>query len=122
MAKYRYTESTDITGIIDQEQNIFIPPNSGVNWQKYEDWKALGNTPDPQLTAEEIAENDYQERQAARLQTLINATIDQFDMILALYQVGRDNGVWVATDFDEELRTKAAEWRTLIDEYRADTP
>lgn len=91
-------------------------------WDEYEAWKALGNTPDPQYTTEEQAQIDYQARQDARIANLKSALINQFKMILALFQVGRDNGVWTVSDFDSELVTIAQQWIALIDEYENDAP
>lgn len=99
----------------------FYQYNTGI-WAEYEAWKALGNTPDPQYTTEEQAQIDYQARQDARIANLKSALINQFKMILALFQVGRDNGVWTVSDFDSELVTIAQQWIALIDEYENDAP
>lgn len=123
MADYKLIEDNDSNIILFTPTNLSIPNiESNPDWQSYLAWKALGNTPDPQYTTEEQAQIDYQERQSTRIRTLTQAVIDQFEMILSLYQVGRDNGVWVNTDFPEEVRAKALEWRALIDEYNNDAP
>lgn len=124
MADYKVNGPDETSGVIKIDDGVyttFLPIHVEL-WEEYEAWKAEGNTPDPQYTPEEIAQAEYQERQSTRMQTLIHATIDQFDMILAIFQVGRDNGAWTATDFPAELRAKAIEWRQLIDDYRSDAP
>jgi hypothetical protein len=77
--------------------------------------------PDPtpeEPTPEQVAERERVARQGRRLQTLQNALIDQFDMLMALFQVGRAKGVWAVTDFPQELRDRVTEWRQIIDDYR----
>lgn len=117
-------ESTGIHKLDDVSGDVIAWFAEGADdfWQGYQAWKALGNTPDPQYTTEEIAQNEYNERQEARIQTLKDALVSQFEIILAIYQVGRDNGAWAATDFSQEIRDKAAEWVALIDEYHTDAP
>jgi len=124
MANYKLCGPDESTGVIKigLTETIQFYPIEVELWQEYEAWKAEGNTPDPQYTTEEESQIAYEGRQAVRIQTLVRATIDQFDMILALFQVGRDNGIWTATDFPADLRAKAVEWRQLIDDYRSDTP
>jgi hypothetical protein len=38
----------------------------------------------------------------------------QFRMILELFEVGRANGMWINTDFSEEIRAKAIEWKQKL--------
>ena len=38
----------------------------------------------------------------------------QFKMILELFEVGRENGVWVNADFSDEIKAKAVEWKTKL--------
>lgn len=97
----------------------------GVNNPQYQevlDWIALGNTLESILTTEQQAQVDYEGRQAERVANLKSALINQFKMILALFQVGRDNGVWTVSDFDSELVAIAQQWIALIDEYENDAP
>jgi len=85
---------------------------------------AILEVPDPprkQPSAEVVAQRELDARQNARVQKLQNAVIDQFDMILALFRVGRDKGVWAAGDFPAELVTKVQEWQQLILDYRSDS-
>lgn len=119
MAKYKL--QTD--GVLDTERNAFIPDNpANKDWAEYQEWLALGNIPDPQYTQEELDLIAYNERQDARIIQLRNAIITEFEMILAIYQVGRDKGLWLATDFPQEIRDKAAQWIQLINDYKNDTP
>lgn len=124
--EYKLMLSYENQGVIkldtDTGYQIGFWPQHIELWQEYEAWKALGNTPDPQYTSEEIAINDYNARQENRIQLLKNALIEQFEMILAMFQVGRTNGVWLATDFPQEIRDKATEWIALIDDYKNDSP
>ena len=41
-------------------------------------------------------------------------------IVVYLYQLGVIKGVWVATDFPAELRTKVAVWRRAIDDFKVD--
>lgn len=125
MADYKLSGPDETYGVIRLNDNGSKTSFQQIHaqlWQEYEDWKALGNTPDPQYTPAEQAQIDYEERQDARISNLKNALIWQFKMILNLFQVGRDNGVWVVADFDPEVVTKAQEWIALINEYDNDTP
>ncbi len=63
------------------------------------------------------AQLDKLGRQSMRIATLQNATRHMFKMLLALFQTGRDKGLWSATDFDAELRSKVAEWQQLLNDY-----
>lgn len=109
-------------GVLDTERRMNIPNNpNNRHWQEYLGWLAEGNTPDPEFTQEEIAANELADRQAARMQTLQQATINQFEMILELFKKGRDNGAWTAQDFSPELRAKVQEWQDLIDAFKART-
>lgn len=122
MARYKYPGVDDSNGIIDNDNGRFIQPNSGDYWNEYQQWLAASNVPDAQFTTEEQNQHDYDQRQAERLQNLKSALINQFKMILELFQVGRDKGLWVVADFDPALVTLAQEWKDLIDDYEADSP
>ena len=51
MAKYKITG----TGVKDTETEAFIPNDQGNrHWIEYEVWLSEGNTPDPELTAQEL--------------------------------------------------------------------
>lgn len=115
-------ETTGVTKFDDDGIYSHILPVHAKLWQDYLDWKALGNTPDPQYTTEEQAQIDYEARQNARIQNLKSALVNQFKMILELFQVGRDKGLWVVADFDPALVTLAQEWKDLIDDYETDSP
>ena len=121
---YKLKGPDETTGItkIDGEVHTDISPKNLRQWAKYEDWKALGNTPDPQYTTEEQAQIDYDARQDARIQNLKGALVNQFKMILELFQVGRDKGLWVVADFDPALVTIAQQWIDLIADYENDSP
>ena len=86
--------------------------------QEVQEWIAQGNTPDPEFTQEEIDEAALEDRQNQRLAKLAGAIVDNFDMLLELFQVGVTNGLWTAQDFPPALRQKAQEWRQLIEDYR----
>lgn len=122
MARYKYPGVDDSNGIIDKDRGRFLQPNSGSLWDEYQQWLSGGNAPDPQYTAEEQAQIDYYERQNARIEQLRQDAVELFEFILAIFQVGRDNGAWVSPDFDQTIRDKAAEWIQTIDDYRNDTP
>lgn len=92
--------------------HTLISDNSG--WELTPENEAFANA--------ETSQTDYESRQNARIANLKGALINQFKMILALFQVGRDNGVWTVSDFDSELVTIAQQWIALIDEYENDAP
>jgi hypothetical protein len=125
MATYKemWKSSTDptVTGYVETATAKAIPIDPGnADYQAVLAWQAGGGVADPAFTAAEIDELDRLARQAARLDSLKTALIYQFKMILALFQVGKDKGLWVNTDFDLELRQKAADWIQLIADYEAD--
>lgn len=122
MADYRLNGDIESDGVFNRVNNENISPENTVQWKKYEEWKDLGNEPDPLSSPSNILQNEYAERQAARTQQLKQAVIMQFKMILALFQVGQDKGVWVVGDFDSELVTQAQTWIALIDDYESDAP
>lgn len=126
MADYRLNGADESNGVIRTLDGATIPNNTANrDWRKYLEWKALdpvNNVPDPQYSAAEQDQINYNERQNARINALKGALIDQFKMILALFQVGRDKGLWVVADFDPDLVTLAQNWKDLIDDYEADSP
>jgi hypothetical protein len=87
------------------------------DYQDFLAWQAEGGIADPAYTTAEIDAAALAGRQAARIGNLKEALIYQFKMILALFQVGKDKGIWINTDFDADLRAKAAEWIQLINDY-----
>lgn len=114
MAKYKLQGS----GVMDTETGAFIPNAPGNrHWKEYQQWLIDGNTPDPEFTQQEIDDAALLDRQNQRIINLRSALIYQFKMILALFQVGKSKGVWVNSDFDQELRDKASEWIQLINDY-----
>lgn len=126
MADYRLNGPDESRGVIRKIDGANIPNSDGnKDWIEYLYWKSadpVNNIPDQQYTTEEQSQIDYEARQDARLSNLKGALINQFKMILALFQVGRDNGVWTVSDFDSELVTVAQQWIALINEYENDAP
>lgn len=74
----------------------------------------------PPPSPEVVAKQELDARQNARLLTLQNAVMDQFDMILSIFRVGREKGLWTVADFPAELVTKAQEWQQIILDYRSE--
>ena len=110
-------------GVKRKSDGAFIPNDSANrDWREYTAWVENGGTADPEYTTEEQNVVDYNNRQNERIKILKQALIDQFKMILALFKVGRDNGLWVVADFDPLIVTKAQNWIDLIDEYENDAP
>jgi hypothetical protein len=93
----------------------------GPEYRELLTWLDAGGVADPAFTQPEIVEADRQERQAGRVMTLKSAVIEEFRMILNIFQVGRDKGLWTVADFDPDVVAKATAWKQLIDEYDADT-
>lgn len=126
MSDYKLNGSDESFGVVYTPTNIIIPNDDyNPNWKAYLEWKAadpINNVPDPQYTVEEQAQIDYEDRQNARIAQLRQDAVELFEFILAIFQVGRDNGAWVAPDFDQAIRDKAAEWIQTIDDYRNDAP
>ena len=106
-------------GVYNSLTNSFIPSAEGnSDWIEYLEWVDLGNTPDPQYTPQEILDNELRDRQQQRLKTLMQATIDQFDLIIAIFQMGVTKGIWTANDFPQEIRDNAVYWKSLVDDYK----
>jgi hypothetical protein len=115
MARYKLSN----TGVYDTETNSYIPSAAeNADWREYLQWVDDGNTPDPQYTPQEILDNELRDRQKQRLETLLSATIDQFDLIIALFQMGVTKGIWTANDFPQEIRDNAVYWKSLVDDYK----
>lgn len=123
MAKYKLNQS----GVKDTETGGSIPNDMGNrHWAEYINWldglDAEGNdmgtgpnTPDPEFTPAEIADNELRSEINDLKAQLSSAMVWQFRMILALFQVGKDKGVWVNDDFDQEIQTKAGNWKQHVD-------
>lgn len=112
-------------GVIRHDDILLLTttiPSTHRLYQEYLEWVAEGNTADPEFTTAEQAQMDYDDRQNVRVENLKGALVMQFKMILALFQVGRDKGVWVVGDFDSDLVTQAQAWIQLIDDYENDAP
>lgn len=123
MADYKLNGVDDSSGVIRNSDGASIPNAPGNrDWREYIEWIENGGIPDPQYTTEEQNVVDYNNRQNERIKVLKQALIDQFKMILALFQVGRNKGLWVVADFDPLIVTKAQAWIDLIDEYENDEP
>lgn len=116
MAKYKLLE--DGTYKNNETGQFGIGPGVWL-YEELQQWLAAGGIPDPVKTQAEIDQEAIDLLQNNRLETLKAATIDQFKMLLALFQVGKTNGVWVNNDFDANLRAKAAAWLQLIADYEA---
>lgn len=123
MADYKLNGIDESFGVVRESDSASIPNAPGNrDWTEYEIWRDAGGIPDPQYTTEEQNQIDYDSRQYARIANLKDALINQFKMILALFQVGRDKGVWVVGDFDADLVAQAQTWIDLIDDYESDAP
>jgi len=125
MADYRenWDNTTDrtVVGYTHTATGKVIPIDpANSDYQAFLQWQAGGGVADPSFTQPEIDAIDLDARQNARIANLRDALIYQFKMILALFQVGKDKGIWVNTDFDADLRQKAAEWIQLIADYEAE--
>jgi hypothetical protein len=111
-----------VTGYQQTTTGKCIPLDPGnADYQNYLQWEAGGGVADPAYTQAEIDAFNLEVTQAGRRQQLRNALIDQFKMILALFQVGKAKGIWVNDDFDADLRAKAAQWIAIIADYEADS-
>lgn len=78
--------------------------------------------PCDQADLDELAAQNFNLRKEGRERLLMQAVIDLFGGLLEVFKVGRDKNLWVATDFDAEIRAKFIEWIALIDEHKADSP
>lgn len=67
-----------------------------------------------QFLADKEATETLLEEKDGLVRDLRQALKWQFKMILELFEVGKTNGVWVNTDFDADIRAKAADWKTKI--------
>lgn len=66
-----------------------------------------------------FAAEDANEINVNKLNILKEATIDQFKFIIALFEVGKANGIWVNSDFEQALLQKGAEWKQLIQDLES---
>ena len=94
-----------------------IPDDIGNrDWEEYLEWVAEGNVPDPEFTPEEIDEMAKQDEIAGLKRDLRRTDHWLFRMILEVWEVGISKGLWTNADItDEELKQKAADWRTKLD-------
>jgi hypothetical protein len=125
MAEYKLVldEGGEVAGVKwtrPRDGVVLSVPNSDDNrhWRKYQEWLAEGNTPDPAFTPEELSDMAIQNEIADLINDLKKVIASQFEMILAMFDVGKANGAWANTDFPQELRTKAASWKQKIDRLR----
>jgi hypothetical protein len=115
MARYRLKAD----GVLDTDTGNDIPPDVGNrHWREYLEWVSLGNTADPEFTPEQIAQQSITAEIANLKADLFNQMVWQFRMILALYQAGVDKGVWTASDFDQDIREKAGDWKQKVDRLK----
>jgi hypothetical protein len=111
-------DDSTIIGYIFNATGAYIPLDpANKDYQEYLTWAAGGGVADPAYTTPEIDAAALEDRQTGRIGSLKDALIWQFKMILELFQVGKDKGLWVNTDFDSEVRAKAAEWIQTIADY-----
>lgn len=116
IAAPRKGRSFVLGGIRHPEENLLSPA--------FRDEWMIDVVPMPRpkpMSEADMAEADLRKAQMLRLQRLQQATIDQFEMILALFTAGRDKGLWAATDFPLHLREAVLEWRELIDGFKANS-
>jgi hypothetical protein len=104
------------SGVYDTEKHRSIP-NSMDNrhWREYQEWLADGNTPDPEFTQAELDFNALQAEVADLKGDLARNQVWLFRMIVAIFQVGRDNQCWIGNDFDQEIEDKAVAWKQKLD-------
>lgn len=116
MAKYKLAP----WGVIDTETSESIPDSEGNReWVAYLAWLDLGNTPDPEFTPQEILDNIDKAEILSLKKDLKNTLQWLFRMILEVWEVGKDKGIWDNTDItDTELKEKAAAWKTKLDRLR----
>ena len=124
MAKYKLSAD----GVKDTETGACIPNADGNrHWQQYLLWlegkDALGfdmgtgpNTPDPEFTEEEINRKIIDDEIQELRSDLQSALVWQFRMIMELWDIGKDKGIWVAGDItNHELKSKVASWKNKLD-------
>ena len=93
---------------------VYGRPNPGVA-----DEKLAHDHPD--LLAYRAAQDD----RAAKIATfgekqdaLLSMIVDNFDFILEIFQVGKDKGLWVNSDFDPVLVAKGQDMKQAVNEWR----
>jgi hypothetical protein len=125
MAKYRIilNDNGEVAGCQTIRERdgavINIPASEGNrDWRQYLEWVAEGNTPDPMYTPEEEAENAVIAEVNEIRGELGRIIKSKFEMILAMFEVGKAKGLWVNTDFEQPLRTKAASWKQKLDRLK----
>ena len=73
--KYKLQEN----GVFDTEENMSIPDSTGNrHWRQYLEWVALGNTADPEFTAQEITDQS----RAIKIQSLKDEGLSRIQAVM----------------------------------------
>lgn len=100
MAKYKLKP----IGVLEVATDRLIPNDEGNrDWQEYQRWLAEGNTPDPEFTPEEEAENLKLEEIASLATDLAKTDRSLLKLIHVMFRVGVNKGIWSAADFNDEI-------------------
>lgn len=109
MARYKLQK----TGVVDTIRGLHIPSDpSNRHWAEYLEWRNAGNTPDPEFTPEEEAEQVRQTEIDVLINHISSGIRTLLRMNIAIYQVGRAKNLWTKEDF-------TALFPTLVDDISA---
>lgn len=112
MAKYKLLDD----GVLNTLTNESIPNSPGNrHWIEYQEWLDEGNTPDPQFSQEDIDSKVVRDEIVQLKGDLGKSLAWQFRMILELFQVGKEKGIWSDADFSQDIRDKAIQWKIKVD-------
>jgi len=104
-------------GVLRLADDVHIPDDSeNRDWQEYQVWLGEGNTPDPEYTQEELDGMAIDAEISDLKASLQRTQVWLFRMILEVWEVGKNKGLWDNTDItDLELKQKTADWKTKLD-------
>ena len=113
--------------IFDRERCCTFPTDTGnVDYQAYLKWVDEGNTaiPAPESTFYDLVGDEWvynPDTQTiadlnAAILTLESKVVELFSFLYALFDVLKTKEVITNLDFSQDLRQKAATWKTLLDQ------
>ena len=111
-----YTYKVFLEGVLRSDGTYLQPNDKNLEWKNYQKWLDEGNTPGPEFTQDEIEENS-RFREAEALNVGLRQTDHWlFRMILEVWAVGVQKGLWSNTDIsNEDLKAKVQTWKTKLD-------
>jgi len=99
MAEYKLLGDSS-EGVKHIPTGMYIPNNvRNRHWKAYQKWLEAGNTPEPQFTAEEQAENAKKAEKLAMKNSLSSVDLKSLKLLSVLIDIGIDKGLWTEEEF-----------------------